>query len=337
MFTTILNTIALFLNSILSWIIGVVCGILRLDTAFLTSDNYNEAVNFFFFTTIKIFFVISIVIFLVTTVRSFFPAAKINKMLSGGGAKGLLGYVFAALLGAAAPFCTCSAISVFFGLLGTGVPLGISFSFLVAAPLVDEIALGMLWVNFGWKIAIIYVVTGVSIGIAAGLVINKLNLKDSVEDYMFGVNTLDMASDKILMKDRMSNSLKNVIAILKRVWLFILIGIAISAAMHVWLQGGTWIAQYTGKDNPFAVIVAVAIGIPLYNNVAGVIPVIKELTRIGVPIGTALSFMMAVAGLSLPEIIILKKALKPKLLMAFVGIVGSVMVIVGYAYNLFLD
>ncbi len=334
MFTSILNAITLFLNSALSWLLGVVCGVLDIDTAFLASDKYNEAVNFFFYTIIEVLILLSVVIFLVTMLRSYLPPAKIKRMLSGSGARGLLGYAFAALLGAVSPFCTCSAISIFFGLLTAGVPLGMAFSLLAAAPLFDEIAFGMLWMDFGWGIALLYVLIVLVIGIVSGLIIGKLKMDDYVEDYMTGV-TLDHGSDKPRMKVRIMDSLENVLFMLKRVWVYVLIGVAIGAVMVVSLQEGAWIAQFTGRDNPFAVIVAVALGLPFHNSVAAVVPIVKELTRLGVPIGTALSFMLAVAGLSITEIIILKKFLKTKLLLIFVGIVLTMMIVIGYVFNIF--
>ena len=214
-----------------------------------------------------------------------------------------------------------------------GVPLGVTFSYLIAAPMVNEVALGMLYGLFGWKIALIYVASGEIIAIVSGMILGKMKLEKYVEGYVYEIKVnaeLDLPEPTI--KERLIDSWNFTRDLIKKIWIYVIIGIAIGGIMHGWIPAGA-LAKYAGKDNPFAVFVAVVIGIPLYSNAAGVIPLVSELTRAGVATGTALSFMMAVTALSLPEMILLRRVLKPKLLAIFISIVGLGIVFTGYMFN----
>ncbi len=213
------------------------------------------------------------------------------------------------------PFCSCSAVPLFIGFVEAGIPLGVTFSFLIAAPMVNEIALGMLWGLFGWQIALIYITAGVAIAIVAGIVIGRLGMERYVEEYVYQIKVGPSGGEgeKPTLRERLLGSWEASVDILKRIWLYVVIGIAIGAVMHGWIPTDA-LAQYAGPGNPLSVIIAVLIGIPLYSNAAGILPLVSELTRAGVALGTALAFMMSVTALSLPEMILLRKVLKPQLL-----------------------
>lgn len=309
--------------------------LINVNTAFQNSEHYTSAVNFFFYDTMKIFLMLSVIIFIVSVIRSFFPPERTKKLLGEGKARGFLGNVFAALLGIVTPFCSCSAVPVFIGFVEAGIPLGVTFSFLISSPMVNEIALVMLWGLFGWKIALLYITLGVIVAIVAGITIGKLKMEKYVEEYVFNIKMGSVEIAEPTWRERFIEAAIYVKDILKKIWLYVVIGIAIGGIMHGWAPEG-WLAKYAGKDNPFAVFVAVLIGIPLYSNAAGTIPIVKELTRLGMPMGTALAFMMAVTALSLPEMIILRKVLKPRLLAVFVGIMAVTIVIIGYIFNIVL-
>jgi uncharacterized membrane protein YraQ (UPF0718 family) len=230
------------------------------------------------------------------------------------------------------PFCSCSAVPLFIGFIEAGVPLGVTFSFLVSSPMVNEVALIMLWGLFGWKVALIYIISGVIIAIISGIIIGRLKLEKHVEDYVYQIQ---MASSEIpnpTWPERLNYAKGYVLEILHKVWPYVLVGIAIGGLMHGYAPANL-LTKIAGRSNPFAVPIAVLIGVPLYSNAAGVIPIVKVLMDKGMAIGTALAFMMGVIGLSLPEGIILRKVLKPKLLAAFFGVVAAGIIITGYLFN----
>ncbi|MFA5880855.1 MAG: permease [Eubacteriales bacterium] len=312
----------------------LVCDLMGLSA----KSHLGSAVNFFIYDTVKIMFMLSLIIFLVAIIRSFFPPEKTKKILSH--KSKFIGNIIAALLGIVTPFCSCSAVPVFIGFVEAGIPLGVTFSFLISSPMVNEIALGMLWMLFGWKIAVIYIASGITIAIIAGLVLGRMNLGHLVEDYVYSISSAqcscgDQEEQKQTWRDRIDYARSYVAQILKKVWPYVVIGIAIGAVMHGYAPAN-FLAKYAGPKNPFAVPLAVIIGIPLYSNAAGMIPIVKELVRGGMAMGTALSFMMAVTALSLPEAIILKQVLKPKLLVIYFGIVGLGIICTGYLFNLIL-
>lgn len=295
-----------------------------------------SAVNFFFFDTVKIFILLIIIIYTITFIRSFFPPEKTRKILAKNKGGTFIGHILAALLGIVTPFCSCSAVPLFIGFVEAGIPLGVTFSFLVAAPMVNEVALGLLYGLFGIRVALIYVISGELIAIVSGIIIGKLKLEKYVEDYVYEMQAADDVDlPDPTTKERLMDSWNFTKDLLKKIWLYVIIGIAIGGVMHGWVPTGA-LAKYAGKNNPFAVLIAVIIGVPLYSNAAGVIPLVSEFTRAGVSMGTALAFMMAVTGLSLPESILLRRVLKPKLLAIFIGIVGVGIILTGYLFNFLL-
>ncbi len=312
------------LSFIFCWITG--------SSVFFASKEWFSGINFFFYDTMKIFILLAVIIYLVSFIRSFFPPEKTKQFLGEGRARGFIGNILAALLGIVTPFCSCSAVPLFIGFVEAGIPLGITFSFLISSPMVNEVALIMLWGLFGWKIALLYIATGVTAAILAGFVIGKLRMEKFVEDYVYKMKVGKIAIDSPTYKERLYEALLYVGEIIKKVWLYVVIGIGIGAAMHGWAPSG-FLAKYAGPGNPFAVVIAVLIGVPLYSNAAGVIPIVKELTRLGMQLGTALSFMMAVTALSLPEMILLRKVLKPRLLAVFIGIMTLTIIAIGYIFN----
>lgn len=313
-------------QSFADWLIYNIFGIAK-------ESKLGSALNFFVFDTIKIFILLLIIIYTITFIRSFFPPEKTRKILAKSKGSTFIGHILAALLGIVTPFCSCSAVPLFIGFVEAGIPLGVTFSFLVAAPMVNEVALGLLYGLFGLKTALIYVISGEIIAIVSGIIIGRLKMENQVEGYVYEIqmnSDLEMADPTI--KERLIDSWKFTRDLIKKIWIYVVIGIAIGGFMHAWIPAGA-LAKYAGKSNPFAVFVAVIIGVPLYSNAAGVIPLVSEFTRAGVSMGTSLAFMMAVTGLSLPEGILLRRVLKPKLLAVFFGVVGLGIVFTGYLFN----
>lgn len=293
-----------------------------------------EAVNFFIYDTLKIFILLAVIIFAVSIIRSFLPPEKIRSILSR--KNKYLGNFLAAILGIITPFCSCSAVPLFLGFVEAGVPLGITFSFLVASPMINEIALVLLLGMFGWKVALIYIISGLIIAILSGIVIDKLKVENLVESFVFNNKIINSGNGiKMSWKDRTDYAKKYTADIIKRVWIYILLGIGIGAWIHGYVPAD-FLARYASADKWYAVPLATLIGIPLYSNAAGVIPLVGALTEKGVAMGTTLAFMMAVTGLSLPEFMILKKVMKTKLILIFVGIVGVGILFVGYLFNFVL-
>jgi len=300
-------------------------------------SKLGDALTFFFYDTIKIFLLLLVIIFVITYVRSFFPPEKTREILSRKKGNTFLGHIFAALLGIVTPFCSCSAVPLFIGFVEAGIPLGVTFSYLIAAPMVNEVALALLYGMFGLKIALIYLVSGEIIAIVSGIIIGRLRMEKYVEGYVYEMGSNNAAFDipEPTTKERLADSQAFTRDLLKKIWLYVVIGIGIGAVMHGWVPAGA-LAKYAGANNPFAVFVAVAIGIPLYSNAAGVIPLVSELTRAGVAMGTSLAFMMSVTALSIPEMIILRQVLKPTLLAVFISIVGCGILFTGYLFNYLL-
>ncbi|OLN32971.1 permease [Desulfosporosinus metallidurans] len=296
----------------------------------LPNSHLGAAVDFFIYDTIKIFLMLGTIIFLVSLIRSFFPPERTKKILSR--KREYVGNIMAALLGIVTPFCSCSAVPVFIGFVESGVPLGVTFSFLISSPMVNEVALIMLWGMFGWQIAAIYIATGITVAIVGGLVIGKLKLEHLVEGYVYDIKMGETELAALTWRERAEYAWEYVVDILKKVWLYVIIGIAIGGAMHGYAPAD-FLVKYAGKDNLLAVPLAVLIGVPLYSNAAGIIPIVHVLMEKGMALGTVLAFMMAVTALSLPEMIILRKVLKPKLLGIFVGIMSVAIIFVGYLFN----
>ncbi|MDA3846573.1 MAG: permease [Vallitaleaceae bacterium] len=288
------------------------------------------SIHFFFYDTIKIIILLSTMIFIISYIRSYFPPERTKKILTR--FSGIKGNVMASLLGIVTPFCSCSSVPIFIGFVESGVPLGVTFSFLITSPIVNEAAFAILLASFGWKLAVVYVITGVIIGIVGGLIIDKLKMEDQVEQYVYDMQMADTTYIKLNAKERLEFAFTNVKDIIKRIWIFLIIGIALGAVIHGWAPE-EFLAKYAGPDNPLSVIVAVIVGIPLYSNALGTIPIAEALILKGVGIGTALALMMAVTALSLPELILLKKVIKIKLIKAFVIITGVAIILTGYLFN----
>ena len=293
-----------------------------------------DALEFFIYDTIKIFLLLAVIIYAVSIIRSFFPPERTKAILSH--KKEFIGNILAALLGIVTPFCSCSAVPLFIGFIESGVPLGVTFSFLISSPMVNEIAVVLLWGMFGWKVACIYMATGLVVAIVAGMVIGKLKLEKWVEEYVFTFHNGQSAETAALTwKERFDYARWNTADILKKVWLYVVIAIGIGGFIHGYVPED-FLVKYAGPQNPFAVPLAVALGVPLYSNAAGVIPIVYALMNKGLALGTILAFMMAVTALSLPEMIILRKVLKVPLLAVFVGIMTVTIIAVGYLFNAIL-
>lgn len=294
-----------------------------------------QALEFFIYDTIKIFLLLSVIIFIISVIRSYFPPERTKRILSH--KREFIGNLLAALLGIVTPFCSCSAVPLFIGFVEAGVPLGVTFSFLISSPMVNEVAVVLLWGLFGWKIAVVYMSAGLSVAIIAGYVIGKLNLEKWVEEYVYKIQSLGMAINTVkeTFKARLANARINTQEILQKVWLYVIIAIGIGGFIHGYAPED-FLVRYAGPQNPFGVPIAVALGVPLYSNAAGVIPIIYALMEKGMSMGTVLAFMMAVTALSLPEMIILRKVLKIKLLAVFVGIMTLTIIAVGYLFNALL-
>jgi len=293
-----------------------------------------SAVNFFIFDTIKISILLAVIIFAVSIIRSFLPPEKIRSILSQ--KNKYVGNILASFLGIITPFCSCSAVPLFLGFVQAGVPLGTTFSFLVASPMINEVALVLLFGLFGWKIALLYIASGLVISILSGIVIGKLKVENLVEEFVYK-NKFNghLQLPEISWKERVKYAKSYTFDIIKKVWPYIVIGVGVGAWIHGYVPTD-FLAQYAGADKWYAVPLSVLIGIPLYSNAAGVIPLVSALTEKGVALGTTLAFMMAVTGLSLPEFMILKKVMKAKLIVIFAGIVGIGILFTGYLFNLVL-
>jgi uncharacterized protein len=303
--------------------------LLKLEPA----SHAGDALNFFIYDTLKIFLLLSTIVFAVAVIRAYFPPEKTKRILSH--KKVYIGNVMAALLGIVTPFCSCSAVPLFIGFVEAGVPLGVTFSFLISSPMVNEVALIMLWGLFGWKIALIYTGTGVALAIVAGIIIGKLKMERYVQDYVWEMKVGEMAMQETGFRDKIVYARDYTIDLLKKLWPYVVIGIGVGAIVHGYVPTD-FVVKYAGPDNPFAVLVAVLIGIPLYSNAAGMIPVVQALVGKGMAMGTVLAFMMSVTAISFPEAVILKKVLKMRLIYTFFGIVTIGIIIVGYLFNAIL-
>jgi uncharacterized membrane protein YraQ (UPF0718 family) len=308
----------------------LVYNVINLDRGSRLSD----VLEFFTYDTIKIFSLLTIIIFIVSIIRSYFPPERTKKILS---YKNLfIGNISAALLGIVTPFCSCSAVPLFIGFIEAGVPLGVTISFLISSPMVNEVAVVLLFGLFGWKITAIYVSTGLLVSIFGGFVLGKFKLEKWVEEYVYKLH-IEQGHEiiKQTFRERLQYAKGNTTDILKRVWLFIIIAIGIGGFIHGYVPQD-FLVKYAGPRNPFAVPVAVLLGVPLYSNAAGMIPIVYALMEKGLSMGTVLAFMMAVTALSFPEMIILRKVLKVPLLAVFVGIITVTIMLVGYLFNAIL-
>ena len=296
------------------------------------TGRVGASVQFFIYDTIKIFTLLSVLIFIISYIQSFFPPERTKKIL--GRFHGITANTLAALLGTVTPFCSCSSIPLFIGFTGAGLPVGVSFSFLISSPLVDLGAFILLISVFGAKIAVAYVVVGLVLAVIGGTLIEALGLSKYVEDYITSAGSVDIESPNLTVHDRLAYAGEQVAAVVKKVFWYVIVGVGLGAAIHNWIPTAA-IQSILGQDNPFSVLLATLVGVPMYADIFGTIPIAEALFSKGVGVGTILSFMMAVTALSLPSIIILRKAVKPKLLAFFVGIVTVGIILIGYGFNAF--
>jgi hypothetical protein len=296
------------------------------------NDRLGGSIHFFIYDTIKIFILLSLLIFVISYIQSYFPPERTKKIL--GRIRGIKGNILGALLGTITPFCSCSSIPIFIGFTSAGLPLGVTFSFLISSPLVDLASLLLLMSFFGAKIAIAYVVVGLILAVIGGTLIDKLGLEKYVEGYVREIENVDAEVPEMTRKERISYAKEQVRDIIQRVWLYVLIGVGIGAAIHNWIPQSI-IENVVGANNPFAVLLATVVGIPMYADIFGTLPIAEALFAKGVGVGTVLSFMMAVTALSLPSMIMLSKVVKPKLLAIFVSIVSAGIIVIGYLFNAF--
>jgi len=296
-------------------------------------SRLGEALDFFIYDTAKIFLLLTTIIFVVAVIRSSFPPEKTKRILSH--KREYVGNTLAALLGIVTPFCSCSAVPLFIGFLESGVPLGVTFSFLISSPMVNEVALIMLWGLFGWKIALIYIGSGLLVAIVAGIIIGKLKMEKYVQDYVWEMRVGNAEIMRLSFREKLDYARDYTRDLLKKIWPYVVVGVGLGAFIHGFVPQD-FLVRWAGRDNPFAVPLAVALGVPLYSNAAGVIPIVQALLEKGMAIGTVLAFMMAVTALSLPEAIILKNVLKNRLLAVFFGIVAAAIMCIGYLFNAIL-
>ena len=298
-----------------------------------TSSRWGGSIQFFLYDVIKIPVLLCFLIFVISYIQSYFPPERSKRIL--GRFRGIWANIIAALLGTVTPFCSCSSIPLFIGFTSAGLPLGVTFSFLISSPMVDLGSLVLLMSIFGAKVAVVYVVVGLVIAVAGGTLIEKMHMENYVEEFIRNAKgSIDIEVPGLTVKDRLVYAKEQVTATFKKVFPYILIGVGIGAVIHNWIPEA-WIQTVLGSNNPFGVVLAVLVGVPMYADIFGTIPVAEALLAKGAQLGTILSFMMAVTTLSLPSMIMLKKAVKPKLLGVFVAICTVGIIIVGYLFNVF--
>ena len=322
-----------FQNEILgmAWLSRLMTGLvekLGLDPG----SRVGGSVQFFLYDTVKIMVLLGCLIFLISYIQSFFPPERTRRIL--GRFHGLGANCLAALLGTVTPFCSCSSIPLFMGFTAAGLPLGVTFSFLISSPMVDLGSLVLLMGVFGWKVAVVYVVFGLIVAVAGGTLIEALRLDDQVEPYIRGGKVLDQPQETLKISDRLSYAWEQVVSTAKKVFPYVLVGVGIGAVIHNWIPAD-YVVALLGSRNPFGVILATVVGVPMYADIFGTIPVAESLLFKGAGLGTILAFMMAVTTLSLPSMIMLKRAVKPRLLAAFIAICTVGIILVGYFFNFF--
>ena len=294
------------------------------------STRVGGSIQFFLYDVIKIMVLLGVLILIISYIQSYFPPERTKKIL--GRFHGIGANCVAALLGTVTPFCSCSSIPLFMGFTGAGLPLGVTFSFLISSPMVDLGSLVLLMSIFGWKVAVVYVVLGLVIAVLGGTLIEKLHLENQVEEFIRNASHIDFPQEELHFKDRLKYAWEQVLSTAKKVFPYVLIGVGIGAFIHNWIPE-EWIIKALGTGNPLGVIIATIAGVPMYADIFGTIPIAEALLGKGAQLGVVLSFMMAVTTLSLPSVIMLKKAIKPKLLGIFIGICTAGIILVGYFFN----
>lgn len=320
-----------FQNEILGmkWLnraIGSIVEACGLDTA----SRLGSSIQFFFYDVIKIMVLLGVLILIISYIQSYFPPERTKRIL--GRLHGIGANCVAALLGTVTPFCSCSSIPLFIGFTGAGLPLGVTFSFLISSPMVDLGSLVLLMSIFGWKVAIVYVVLGLAIAVAGGTLIEKLHLEEQVEEFIRSGHTMDVPQEELRWKDRIRYAWGQVVSTAKKVAPYVLVGVGIGAVIHNWIPE-EWIVKILGTGNPLGVILATVAGIPMYADIFGTIPIAEALLAKGALLGVVLSFMMGITTLSLPSMIMLRQAVKPKLLGIFIAVCTVGIIIVGYFFN----
>lgn len=297
-----------------------------------TSGRVGGSIQFFIYDMIKIMVLLGVLIFIISYIQSYFPPERTKRIL--GRFRGIGANIIAALLGTVTPFCSCSSIPMFIGFTSAGLPLGVTFSFLISSPMVDLGSLVLLMSIFGWRVAVVYVLMGLVVAVAGGTLIEKLHLENQVEEYIRSARSIDIAQDEPRFKDRIRYAAEQALSTIKKVILYVVIGVGIGAVIHNWIPEDI-IVGILGDGNPLGVILAVICGVPMYADIFGTIPIAEALLAKGALLGVVLSFMMAVTTLSLPSLIMLRRAVKPKLLAIFIAICTVGMIIVGYLFNIF--
>ena len=330
----VVNSIWLFFQDQIlgmKWLNGLIgngLSLLGLDI----NSRLGGSIQFFLYDVIKITILLCLLIFFISYIQSYFPPERSKKIL--GRFHGIGANIISALLGTVTPFCSCSSIPLFIGFTSAGLPLGVTFSFLISSPMVDLGSLVLLMSIFGAKVAFAYVIVGLIIAVIGGTLIEKMHMEKYVEDFVKNASNVDISSPTLTKKDRVQYAKEQVVGTFKKVFPYILVGVGIGAIIHNWIPE-SWIEAVLGGNNPFGVVLATLVGIPMYADIFGTIPVAEALLYKGAQLGTILSFMMAVTTLSLPSLIMLRKAVKPKLLALFIGICTIGIILVGYLFNAF--
>lgn len=316
----------------MQWLHELVAMLVRDVFGLDLGSRLGGSLHFFIYDVIKIFILLSALIFIISYIQSYFPPERTKKIL--GRFSGITANILAALLGTVTPFCSCSSIPLFIGFTSAGLPIGVTFSFLISSPLVDLASVILLASIFNWRIAIAYVAVGVVLAVLGGTAISRLKMDQYVEAFVFGNRGADFAPEELNARKRLRFAWGQVGEIIKRVWLYIILGVGIGAAIHNWIPRSLIIAVL-GRDKWYSVLLAALVGIPMYADIFGTLPIAEALVAKGVGLGTALAFMMGVTALSLPSIIMLKKVVKPKLLGVFIGVVTVGIIVIGYLFNAF--
>lgn len=316
----------------MEWLSNLVKALVEQVFGLSIQERLGGSIHFFVYDVIKIFILLSVLIFTISYIQSFFPPERTRKIL--GKYNGITANTLAALLGTVTPFCSCSSIPPFIGFTSAGLPIGVTFSFLISSPLVDLASVLLLASIFNWKTAIAYVLVGLVLAVIGGTIISKAKMEEYVESFVFGNKISDVEEEELTTGARLDFARCQVVDIVKRVWLYVLIGVGIGATIHNWIPDYI-ISAVLGQDKWYSVLLATIVGVPMYADIFGTLPIAEALVLRGVGIGTVLAFMMAVTALSLPSIIMLKKVVKTRLLVVFVGVVIIGIIIIGYTFNAF--
>ena len=313
----------------MQWLNRMIGSLLSL-TGLDTESRIGNSIRFFLYDTVKIMVLLGVLILLISYVQSYFPPERSRKIL--GRFHGIRANIIGALLGTVTPFCSCSSIPLFIGFTSAGLPLGVTFSFLISSPLVDLGSLVLLMSIFGWKVAVVYVILGLIIAVAGGTMIEKLHLEQEIEEFIRNGKAIDLPQEELRFRDRLRYAWQQALDTIKRVYPYVLAGVGIGAVIHNWIPK-EWVVTVLGSSNPFGVLLAAVFGIPMYADIFATIPIVEALLAKGALLGVVLAFMMGVITLSLPSMVMLRKAVKPRLLCIFIALCTAGIIIVGYVFN----